>query len=482
MPAIGCAVRRLTAAFVAAAALFAATARVHAEVLIRWDQREIPSPQSLGVPAVVIPASNATLARDALAKGYRVWIEVERSTSANLPLPIADIAGIVVNGDMPAARLALLRQRLRPPARVVMLDARGKWPHIRTNWVTRNNDVLQVSSRSAQPWIENNAALMRIIRAAAPGGSGAPASFVTYTWRPITLSDADEGPDAENYLVAIAEAGSFGGDLLLPLHERLQKDLLLGQPRARATWDRIRRYIEFYSWDLPARYRASANVGVVSSDPMAWFEVMNLLARHNLPFELIRAERLGKDGLDAFAALIVLDRADPGQMKALDAYARKGGTVVIDVQAGARPGIAPPKSPWAELPAVLRTEERITHQVGDGHVVEILRGIPDPNRFALEVRELLGPQHRLVDIWNGITVIAAPYMAPDGASALVTALNYAHQPLPVQLRVAGTYSLVQYESPEEGPTLLPYQQRDGYTEFVLPALAIGGRVFLSRSP
>ena len=66
--------------------------------------------------------------------------------------------------------------------------------------------------------------------------------------------------------------------------------------------------------------------------------------------------------------------------------------------------------------------------------------------------------------------------------ALLTVLNYAHQPLPVQLRIAGTYSQVQYESPEEDATLLPHQHRDGYTEFVLPALRIGGRVFLTRVP
>ena len=75
-----------------------------------------------------------------------------------------------------------------------------------------------------------------------------------------------------------------------------------------------------------------------------------------------------------------------------------------------------------------------------------------------------------------------PYQASDGKSLLVTALNYAHQPLPVQLRVRGTFSQVQFESPEEPAVLLPYQHRDGYTEFVLPTLRVGGRVFLSRVP
>ena len=65
---------------------------------------------------------------------------------------------------------------------------------------------------------------------------------------------------------------------------------------------------------------------------------------------------------------------------------------------------------------------------------------------------------------------------------LVSVLNYAHQPLPVQLRIAGTFTLVQYESPEESSTLLPYQHRDGFTEVVVPALRSGGRLFLSNTP
>ena len=79
-------------------------------------------------------------------------------------------------------------------------------------------------------------------------------------------------------------------------------------------------------------------------------------------------------------------------------------------------------------------------------------------------------------------MLTAPYQELQESTVLVTALNYAHDPLPVQLRVPGTFSLVQYESPEEPAALLPHQHRNGYTEFVVPALHIGGRVFLTRAP
>jgi hypothetical protein len=404
-----------------------------AEVFVRWDWVQVPSPQSLGIQTLVVPAKSAAL-RSALEQGYRVYLEVETAALATFAPPARGLAGVMVKGQATPAQLRRLRRQLQPlGARVVALESRAKWPHIRTNWVTRNNDVLQVTGRSSQPWIENNAALLRIIAAAQ---SSAPT--LSYPWVPITIADADEGPGLENYLVAIAEAGSFGADLVLPLHERFQTRLLLGQPQARAEWAEIRRYLEFYAWNLPARYEPLASLGVVTAEPMLSYEVMNLLARHNLPFKLVDPKAIAPRALDGIKLLIVLD-APAAAQDAIAAFERSGGTV-----------------------------RKVTGGVGD------------PNAFALEVRRSLGAAQRVIDTWNGITVIAAPFREPGGTSLLITALNYAHQPLPVQLRVPGTFSSVTFESPEEGSTLLPHQQRDGFTEFVLPALRVGGRVFLSR--
>jgi hypothetical protein len=417
-------------------------ASVQAEVLVRWDQSQVPSPQSLGISTLVVPAQDADIVRSAFAQGYRLYLEVDASALASFAPPTPALAGVIVTGTASPLALRQFRQRLAPRGiRVFTIEARGKWPHIRSNWVTKNNDVLQVTGRSAQPWIETNAALLRIVQASHPD----PAPMLTYAWTPNTLSETNEGPALENYLVAIAEAGSFGADLLLPLHERFQKRLLLGQPQARAEWGEIRRYLEFYSWNLPGGYRPIANIGVVTANSMQWFdaqwfEMMNLLMRHNLPFELIAPAELKKRAPDGLRLLIVLDEPDRALRDVLAEFSRTGG------------------------------------------VVKQVDGPANPNRFALEVRQLLGREHRVVDIWNGITVLAAPYAEPNGTGALLTVLNYAHQPLPVQLRIAGTYSQVQYESPEEEATLLPHQHRDGHTEFVLPALRIGGRVFLTRVP
>lgn len=464
-------VHRLAAAVIVAAGL--AVSPASAEVLLRWDQNEIPPADALGIGTIVVPAGNAALVRHAQSRGYRVWIEVEPSALAGFKLPADGLAGIVVSGDIPPKQRLQIEQQLKSPgARVRTVTARGKWPHIRTNWVVKSGEVLQVSSRSAQPWIENNAARIRI---AGAGQSGAP--LLTYPWQPITLADADEGPAVENYLVAIAEAGSFGADLLLPLHPRFQRSLALGQPQARADWTEIRRYAAFYAWDLPRPYTPIANVGVVTSDTGAWFEVMNLLLRHNVPFALLQgADWAGRD-LSAFDLLIVLDRLTAPQREVLTQFVRKGGTVIVDRRAAALAADTP-ALPGGE--PLAKSADRVAYKLDSGHVVEVLKGIADPNAFALDVRQWLGREQRVIDIWNGITVLTAPYEHAEQGSRLLTVLNYAHQPQSLQIRVRGTYAVVHYESPEEPLTLLPNEHRDGCTEFTLPALRIGARVFLSE--
>jgi hypothetical protein len=393
---------------------------------------------ALGISTLVIPAAQEQGIRQALAQGYRVHVEIDAAQAAAFS-PIEGIAGVIVKGTIAAD----LRGRLAQRAKAVRVaEDRGKWPHIRTNWVTRTKDVLQVTSRSSQPWLENNAALITIAAARVPEGQRV---LLTYTWQPVTVSDLDRGPRLENYLVAIAEAGSFGADLLLPLHDRFAQELLAGAPDVRAEWTEIRRSIDFYAWNVSRPQQAIANVGVVTGDPMRDYELLNLLARHNLPFVVVPPAEVTADRLTGIDLLIVLDPLDQAAQQRVQEFAAsgKGGTT--------------------------RVVERANVPV-------------DPNASALEMRQLLGAERRVVDIWNGITVLVAPYSRLSSGDVVLTVVNYAAQPLPVQLRVRGAFSQVQYEVPGQAAVLVPFEVRNGGTEFVLPALRIGGRVFLKRMP
>ncbi len=416
--------------------LLLAATPARAEVFVRWMADRVPPRDVLGIATLALPAENTAAVRDALGHGYRVYLEVDAAALSAFKLPSGGVAGVLVRGSASARAISTLRQQLPRSVQVLTIDERGKWPRIRSNTVSRSNGVLQIAGRSAQPWIDTNAALARI----AATKDARP--LLTYRWTPAGIAEADEGPALENYLVAIAEAGSFRADLLLPLHERFQHRMLLGHPTARRDWDQIRRSLDFYAGDFPSRYEPIASIGVVTAAPAKWFEVMNLLARHNLPFEPIAPERLAAraGALPKLRLLLVLGEPDPAQKKTLAAFERGGG--------------------------VVRTETELR----------------DPNRLALDIRRQLSVEARVLDIWNGITVVAAPYAAKDGSLMLITLVNYAHQPLPVQLRVAGTFSEVYYETPEEPPALLAFEHRNGATEFVLPSLRVGARIFLSRRP
>jgi hypothetical protein len=361
---------------------------------------------------------------------------------------------------------------------VRIADDRGKWPHIRTNWVTRNKDVFQVTNRSSQPWLENNAALVRIAMARMEHPTSPV--LLTYSWQPVTVSDLERGPRLENYLVAMAEAGSLGADLVLPLDRRFQEMLVMGDPDARSDWEEIKAFVSFYAWNVPFRHQPLANVAVVTADPSGAFEVMNLLARHNLPFVPIAPRALASRDLDEIGLVIVLDDLDERDLQRVQAFATGGGTVLVAGTAAVKPGSGA-ALPWHGSPAV-KSDRRVSYTVGKGRVIESQDAPVDPNTFALEMRQLLGSERRTVDIWNGITVLVAPFARYSGDGLLLTALNYAAQPLPIQVRVRGTFTEVQYEAPGQPAMLLPFEHRDGSTEFVLPALRVGARIFLKRVP
>jgi hypothetical protein len=403
------------------------------EVFVRWTADRVPARDVLGGAALALPAANAAAVREALAQGYRVYLEIDAAAVNGFASPSRGVAGVVVRGLPTPAAFSALRRRLQPQnLRALAVDERGRWPHIRSSRVTKNsNDVLQIASRSAQPWIDSNAALAVI------AGRTDVRPLLTYSWTPIGLAEADEGPALENYLVAIAEAGSFRADLVLPLHERFQQRILLGEASARRDWDQIQRYLAFYAGDVAGRYEVIASIGVVTDAPMVWFEVMNLLARHNLPFRIIAPQQLPALTDASVKLLLVLGDPDSAQRSALAAFERNGG------------------------------------------LVRIVSAPPDPNRLALDVRRQLGPDKRVIEVFNGITVIAAPYAGKDGG-VLVTLVNYAHQPLPVQLRIPGVFSEVHYESPETKATLVAHEHRDGATEFVLPSVRVSARVFLTK--
>jgi hypothetical protein len=403
-----------------------------AEVLVRWDQPRVPARLALGIESLVIPIEQGDAVQDAARKGYRVFVEIDGSRSGSRTIPPAARGGIVVRGDVPERQRRRLRADLPDPAaRVLTLDVRGKWPHVRLSQVTSRDGVLQVASRTAQPWLESNHALARIA-----GLTSDPSRALSYEWRHDASSGAEAVPDVEDYLVAIADAGSAGVSLVLPLAPGFQRALLQGLPDARRDWQAIRDAMAFYAWEVPRRYEPIADVAVLVADAFASYEAVNLLARHNVAFRLMPSNGPLTDALPPL--VIAMDPPAPGVAKALEAY-----------------------------------------EAGGGEVLRIDEPVVDPNGFALDVRSRLGPERRTVDVWNGITVLLTAWRDEADGTTLVEVVNYARVPRPVQIRVRGRHATVHLESPGEEPRLIPFVHRRGATEVVVPAVRTGARLFLT---
>jgi len=72
-----------------------------------------------------------------------------------------------------------------------------------------------------------------------------------------------------------------------------------------------------------------------------------------------------------------------------------------------------------------------------------------------------------------------PYKLPGTPIATAELVNYSADPMPVQVRIKGTYPMVRYETPERGCCeILAATHQDGFTQFEVPWLKIGGRVDL----
>ncbi|MGB9434449.1 MAG: hypothetical protein WBQ89_19560, partial [Candidatus Acidiferrum sp.] len=194
------------------------------KVYIRWTESKLPAAKILGVNDLVLPWSEEArgLVDSAIKQGYRVYLEATLEQEAAVAAAGANsgAAGIILKGSAAEeSQLEASAEKLRakyPKLKILVLSAGGKQPEMRGWLVFEKNGILQVSSPSAQPWLDENLAMVRHERAFETG----QAPLYTFSW---DLSDPlvkKNGPSPADYSLAIAEAGAFHADLLLEVYER----------------------------------------------------------------------------------------------------------------------------------------------------------------------------------------------------------------------------------------------------------------------
>jgi hypothetical protein len=441
-------------------------------VFVQWTDATLPPASSLGVNDIVVAWDGAPTALLATARkqGYRVYLEtpLNQATSAAKGCAEGNCAGIILivpESESPETEKSITSLRsFYPKLRVLVLSPTGKQPKMRGSLIIKRNSVLEVSSPTAQPWIDSNLALVkieqRIRRPQTP--------LYTFSW-------ADQGTQtiltADDYSLAVAEAGAFNADLVLPLDEHLQEGLNKRDSAAWALWNQVRSTLKFSADAGTGAMKPAANVAVVVDQLDTSDEVTNLLSRHNIPFQVFMTADLKAADLKGFDIVIMFAKPDAETVERIKNLATAGATVVVVDAHG--------KYSWQSTQPVQLNEHTASYQVGNGKVLELAEPVSDPETFAQDIRRLLGKQNALLSLWNGLTTIAVPYRDGGGRMVLLELLNYAGEPLRLQVQVKGSFTAIRYETPEHGccESLEPVKH-DGFTEFVIPEIRIAGRVHL----
>jgi protein-tyrosine-phosphatase len=417
------------------------------------------------------------LMQAARKQGYRVYVEMspQQATAVATKAESEGWAGIILNARQSERAQALNAvARLRsahPKLRFVMLDPDGKQPEMRGSLVIKRDAVLEVSSPTAQPWIDSNLALVRVEQGAEAG----QVPMYSFSWNSPTAGQLARTNTAADYSLAVAEAGAFHADLILELDAGLQKALSQRDPQAWTLWKQVRSYAEFYSHPAQEGLEAAADVVAVADDLDPSDEAMNLMARHNIPFKVLLPTNLQSENMEGVDVVVVFAKPDKELAFQLEHLASQGKTVVVVDAHGSYP--------WQSQGAVQLNEHAVSYAVGSGKVLELSEPVSDPETFAQDIRRLIGNQNALMTLWNGLTTIAVPYREKRGGLKTVDLINYAQDSVRVQVKVKGSFTAIRYDSPDRGGcrSLAP-TNHDGFTEFVIPDLLVAGRVHLENQP
>jgi hypothetical protein len=447
-------------------------------VFVHWTSSSaLPPAKEFGLNTVVLSWDNSfsSRARAAQGKGYRVYVEVSLSQAAVAAEANACVLeGIIVTiRQSERAELDKSLPKLRadhPKLRFAVLNSEGKRPQMRGSLVIKRGSVLEVSSPTAQPWIDTNLALVKIEQRSHPE----QVPLYTFSWEGLSDSAQQRSPlAAADYLLAVAEAGAFQADLILEFDEHLQKALTEGDPEAWKSWSKVRSYAKFYSDGASQRLQVAANVAVVVDNLDTGDEIMNLLARHNIPFKVLLPGDLRSGNGESFDVVVVFAKPDKETCERISDLASQGKTIVLVDAHG--------NYPWQKDRPVRLNEHAASYAIGNGRVLELSEPVTDPEMFAQDIRRLLGNENILMSLFNGLTTIAVLYREHGGTARVLEFVNYAGEPLRLQVQVKGSFASIRYESPEHEccESLVPVRH-NGFTEFVIPELRIAGRVLLDR--
>ncbi len=463
--------------FVLLAGLFVAGTPASAKVFFRIESPQMPAAAKTGISDLVLPCipENSGLITQLRANGYQVWLQCEVKNLAEA-IGEADrvgAAGVIIAGAANSNQISSveeIRQYMAAHKKLAfrILIAGGKQPRMRGRLVVERDGVLQVSSPSTQPWLDTNLAVVRLAQGIYP--ALAPVAY-DFRWNAGEAPPGAWKPDAEDYALAIAESEALQSDVVIEFPLTLQKALAADDVSAWSMWKKVKPYLEFASKAEMRKGQPVAGIGVIADDMQSSYEPINLMARHNLAFEVVRSADLTPIRLRTWNSLVVFSSIGSEGNAAVRDFATKGGAaILVNLH---------DDSQWHSTEPIRKDTHSVTYAVGSGEITELGEPVLDPEAFARDIRRWIGRERSTIALWNSLTTLVTGYRQQGSAAATLYLVNYSDQPDNVQVQVKGSFSWVRWESPESPCcTSLPFVTRNGFTEFTIPSLRISGRVHL----
>lgn len=337
--------------------------------------------------------------------------------------------GAVANGDL-GTRAQNMGIRVgeisSPPAGVTIVP--GDWPGVR---ISRSGGLNEVSSGpTGRPWVDSNGWRIRL---------AAAMRATSNLW----IDAAPKGPQssAEHYVLAIADSAAYGGRWIISLDDRLAAGIADRKPDATETWRRISQATGFFAartaW---CSYHPEAVVGVVSDfagpNKVRAQEILNLLARTNEQYRIVRPAQGSADSLKGLKAVLCVDTDQPPAplRQQILSFVKNGGLMIGGPN-------------WSELPGkpVNGDHPRYASQLfGKGRIAIARKQdfLNDPYLAANDAVLLIGHRCDLLRFWNEGAAGAYVTRDADRKRVLAQMLFYAPRGPRLQRGEMGDYTTV----------------------------------------
>jgi len=322
------------------------------------------------------------------------------------------------------------------------------------------------------PWVDSNGWFIQLARTRAPSKT---------FWLAYDPPPKAQFLRAASYLLAAADAETYGARWVVSLDERLRAGLVAKDSQALETWKQLAAALSFFKahrdWN---QYRPLNAMAVISDfagpNEELSSEILNLAARRPLPIRIVEKARSVKASFEGLKAIIYADQQPPAPelQKKLLAFARGGGLL-----------IAGPKWPAVEgAPAPGDAYQRFNvHTLGKGRLATSKEDLLDPYTLVMDSHLLLSHRHDPLHFFNAGSTNSYYTASPDGKKALVQIVNYAMRPAghPISFTTQERYRAARMWTLESGsPVALEVQAAGGGSDVHLPPLSVYAAIELEK--